>query len=122
MRAVKDFSPVFGTLAAFSPLLGPVPSSFSTTAIFLLLLRLEEDFENFFLVLLSVFSPMALLLVKFYFAHVRYESEHAVVLSLAVCDRKKLIFFLCIKGTMTSKKEKVFCRHFFGVPSERYGM
>lgn len=38
---------------------------------------------------------MALLLVKFYFAHVRYESEHAVVLSLAVCDRrKKLIFFL----------------------------
>lgn len=109
MRAVKDFSPVFGTLAAFSPLLGPVPSSFSTTAIFLLLasLRLEEDFENFFLVLLSVFSPMALLLVKFYFAHVRYESEHAVVLSLAVCDRKKLIFFLFVyqRRTMTSEQE-----------------
>lgn len=28
MRAVKDFSPVFGTLAAFSPLLGPVPVFF----------------------------------------------------------------------------------------------
>lgn len=83
MRAVKDFSPVFGTLAAFSPLLGPVPSSFSTTASnFPSSSPLEEDFENFFLVLLSVFSPMALLLVKFYFAHVRYESEHAVVLSL----------------------------------------